>query len=151
MEAIRIGILTQLRGPELAALVSAFAYEPRRDADELQGWPTEALEDAWSRLVELAEDLAGTERHHRLPVTRFPHPGFVWLAYAWALRIDLEDLLEEGSLAAGDFVRTTRSVLDLLRQVGDAARVLGNGELERTAGRARRAIDRGIVTAGGVV
>jgi len=151
VEAMRIGILTELRGPELAALVSAFAYEPRRDADEPQGWPTEALEDAWSRLVELAEDLAGTERHHRLPVTRFPHPGFVWLAYAWALRIDLEDLLEEGSLAAGDFVRTTRSVLDLLRQVGDAARVLGNGELGRTAGRARRAIDRGIVTAGGVI
>lgn len=151
VEAIRIGIFTELRGPELAALVSAFAYEPRRDADEPQGWPTEPLEEAWSRLVELAEDLAATEQHHRLPVTGFPHPGFAWLAYAWALRVDLVDLLEEGSLAAGDFVRTTRSVLDLLRQVGDAARVLGNGELEGTAGRARRAIDRGIVTAGGVL
>ena len=151
VEAIRIGILTDLRGPELVALVSAIAYEPRRDAAEPQGWPTEPLENAWSRLVELAEDLAATEQRHRLPVTRFPHPGFAWLAYAWALRVDLEDLLEEGSLAAGDFVRTTRTVLDLLRQVGDAARVLGDGGLEGTAGRARRAIDRGIVTAGGVV
>ena len=151
VEAIRHGILAGLRAPELAALLSAFAYEPRRDADEPEGWPTEPLEDAWSRLVELAEDLAATEDRHRLPVTRFPHPGFAWLAYAWALRIDLEELLEEGSLAAGDFVRTTRSVLDLLRQVGDAARVLGMGELERTASRARQAIDRGIVTAGGVI
>ena len=151
VEAIGTGIFTELRGPELAALISTFAYEPRRDADEPQGWPTTPLEEAWSRLVELADDLAADEQHHRLPVTRFPHPGFAWLAYAWALRTGLEDLLEEGSLAAGDFVRTTRSILDLLRQVGDAARVLGKGELEGTAGRARRAIDRGIVTAGGVV
>ena len=151
VEAIRSGILDELGAPELAALLSAFVYEPRRDAEEPEGLPTEPLEDAWSRLVELAEDLAAAEERLRLPVTRFPHPGFAWLAYAWALRIDLEELLDEGSLAAGDFVRTTRSVLDLLRQVGDAARVLGKGELERAAGRARSGIDRGIVTAGGVI
>lgn len=101
--------------------------------------------------MDLAEDLTAAEQRLRLPETRFPHPGFAWLAYAWALRIDLDELLEEGGLAAGDFVRTTRSVMDLLRQVGDAARVLGKSELEGIAGRARRAIDRGIVTAGGVV
>ncbi|WP_420613270.1 DEAD/DEAH box helicase [Candidatus Spongiisocius sp.] len=151
VEATRDGVFDGLRAPELVALVSTFAYEPRRDAEEPDGWPTTPLESAWRRLVEQAEDLAATEQHHGLPVTRFPHPGFAWLAYAWALRLDLEELLDEGSLAAGDFVRTTRSVLDLLRQVGDAARVLGNSDLESAASRARRAIDRGIVTAGGVV
>ena len=150
VEAIRSGILSGLGGAELAALVSVFAYEPRRDAEEPDGWPSGALDRAWSRLVALADDLAATTRHHGLPETRFPHPGFAWLSYAWARQTGLHDLFDDHPLDPGDFVRTTRSLLDLLRQVGDAARVLGDDDLATTARTARRAIDRGVIAAGGV-
>ena len=150
VEAIRTGLFTGLGVAELAALVSAFAYEPRRDAEEPDGWPTGSLDNAWRRLVDLAGDLAATAHHHGLPETRFPHPGFAWLAYAWARQADLHDLLDDHALDPGDFVRTTRSLHDLLRQVGEAARVLGDDDLGGTAARARRAIDRGVIAAGGV-
>ena len=58
--------------------------------------------------------------------------------------------MEDHPLEAGDFCRTTRTVLDLIRQVGDAARVLDIEDLEQTVREGRKVIDRGVVAARGL-
>ena len=150
VEAVRAGCFSGLAPAELAALVSAFVYEPRRDADTDEGWPTEPLDRRWERVVDLWDHHTTGERAHRLPITRPPQTGFGYLAYAWARNRDLEDLLEDTTLDPGDFVRTARQVLDVLRQLRDVAEALGIEDLGRVVARVQAAVDRGVVAAGGV-
>ena len=50
-----------------------------------------------------------------------PTSGFAWAAYRWAEGDDLDDVLGDTDLAAGDFVRWMKQLLDLAGQVADAA------------------------------
>ncbi len=72
------------------------------------------------------------------------------MAYWWAGGSDLDSLLGPDDMAAGDFVRTTRQILDVTRQVRDAAAGLGADEVAETARQALALVDRGVVAAGGV-
>lgn len=143
-EVIERGLLYDLGPLELASLVSVFVYEPRTDQESAPDWPTPALHESWEAVSELWEDLIRLERHHRLTPTRRPDPGFGMLAFDWAGGKSFDDLPAHG-MAAGDFVRVSRQLADLLRQIRDAA-----GELSENASRALSAIDRGVVAAQGV-
>jgi ATP-dependent RNA helicase HelY len=59
--------------------------------------------------------------------------------------MDLTDIFDKDDLRAGDFVRSTRQLLDLLRQVRDAFPAFRD-----VAAVAIGQIDRGIVEAGAV-
>ena len=59
--------------------------------------------------------------------------------------------MEDYSLVPGDFVRTFRQLLDVMRQLRDAAQALGIDGLDRTAAQVLAAVDRGVVAAGGAV
>ncbi len=142
-EAVRTGLLSGLDPPGLAAVVSTFVFDPRRDVVPGR-WPNAELRARWDRVEELATKLAAAESRRRLPETPPPEPGFAEAAYYWAAGVDLEDLLDEDDLAAGDFVRTCRQLLDLLIQLRD-----GFPTLAETAAAAAREIDRGVVAAGG--
>ncbi len=138
------GSFDRLAPPELAAFVSAFVFEPRSE-DASPVWPTPDLEDAWAALVEAWAELVEDENARGLPEMRPPEPGFGALAYHWAQGVELDELLEEDDMAPGDFVRTSRQLLDLLRQVRDAVPAL-----EPAASAAISAVDRGVVAAGGI-
>jgi ATP-dependent RNA helicase HelY len=96
-------------------------------------------------VVDRGNSLNQAERKRHLPETRQPHPGFSALAFAWAHGEDLDSLLEDDDLAAGDFVRTCRQLLDLLRQLRDA-----EPSLRGQVSDAIRMLDRGVVAAGGL-
>lgn len=151
VEAVQAGVFSDLSPPELAALVSVFVYEPRREAETGGEWPTQTLEERWSLLEGLWERHTAAEKAHRLAATRPPQPGFALPAYAWAQLRDLEELMEDSPLVPGDFVRTSRQLLDVMRQLRDAARALGIAGLDRTAAQVLAAVDRGVVAAGGAV
>jgi len=144
VEAGRRGVFEGLDLRELGALVSCFVFDPRAE-ESVERWPTPALEDRWDRVLDIAEELADSEQRIGLPLTRAPEPGFGALAYHWAGGIELDELLDEGEMAAGDFVRTMRQILDLLRQVRDS--VPG---LKDVANDALASMDRGVVAAGGI-
>ena len=148
VEAVSRGLFDGLTAPELAAFVSAFVFQPRLDDSE-GDWPTPLLEERWDSLLETWGWLSESERTHRLPRARAPESGFAGLAYWWASGTDLQDLLEDDDMAAGDFVRTTRQILDVTRQLRDAAPALGAEGITSTARSALQAIDRGVVAAGG--
>lgn len=142
-ESIMRSIMSGLSSVELAAVTSLFTYESR-PSDVHAPIPTQGLLDRVERVDEVWGQLAGLEEELRLPVSRRPDPGFAGYVHAWAGGTDLDDLFAGDELAAGDFVRNARQLLDLLRQVRD-----GFPELGDMAHTAIRAIDRGIVAAGG--
>jgi ATP-dependent RNA helicase HelY len=144
-DAIAGGCFLGLDPAETAAFASCFVFEPR--GEQVEGrLPTAQLEERWEGLMDRSNKLRMAERGRRLPETREPNPGFVDLAFAWAHGTDLDTLLGEDDLAAGDFVRTCRQLLDLLRQVRDAEPALR----EQTSV-ALRMLDRGVVAAGGLI
>ena len=143
-EAMDRGLLLELDPAELAAMVSVFVYEPRTDTPSAGQWPTEKLERRWEEIDRLWSDLSELESRYRLTPTRRPDPGFALLAYGWA-RGDSFGQLPAAGLAPGDFVRVSRQLADLLRQLREAA-----PELEDEANLALRAVDRGVVAAQGV-
>jgi ATP-dependent RNA helicase HelY len=82
------------------------------------------------------------ERDHRLDFLREPDRGFAWAAYRWAEGDDLDEVLTGTTLAAGDFVRWMKQLVDAAGQVADAA---GDTSLRRTARDAVRLLRRGVV------
>ena len=62
------------------------------------------------------------------------------VVHAWALGIDLDELLAEEELTGGDFVRNVRRVIDLLRHIGEAA---PKSDTRKAARSAMGDLDRG--------
>jgi ATP-dependent RNA helicase HelY len=94
-------------------------------------------------MVSLWGDLDALERDNKLDFLREPDLGFAWAAYRWAEGASLDEVLTETDLAAGDFVRWMKQLLDLTDQVADAA---GDDDKLRAAARATsQALRRGVV------
>jgi ATP-dependent RNA helicase HelY len=143
-EALEQGLFEDLEPAEIASLTSVFVYEPRSDTTSLAEWPTAALAERWEELELLWKDLVDRERALRLSPTRRPDPGFGAPSYEWASGVDFDDLSTRG-MAPGDFVRVSRQLVDLVRQLRDSAPGLRDEAIT-----ALRAIDRGVVAAQGV-
>ena len=127
-ECLDGGLFDGLDPASLAGLVSTFTHERRGPGEGPVPWfPSGEVRERWARIEGLHGRLADAEERAGLPVTRDLDPGFVALAHAWAAGEDLDEVLEDEELSGGDFVRNVKQLIDLLRQLGDAAPVAGDG------------------------
>jgi ATP-dependent RNA helicase HelY len=143
-ESLERGLLYGLETAELVALVSSFVYEPRTDTVSSPDWPTDLLDERWQQIEQVWKELNRLETDYRLSPMRRPDPGFGRVAYQWATGAGFDDLTAR-SMAPGDFVRVSRQLADLLRQLREAA-----SEMRDEADAALRSVDRGVVAAQGV-
>ena len=95
-------------------------------------------------LSDLTAEIARDEIALGLDATRAPDPDFFSLARAWAAGEDLDDLLGDEDLPGGDFVRSIRQLIDLLRQISET-----DSSCASVAGDAADALNRGIVAVSG--
>ena len=115
---LRKGSFADLDAPELAAFVTTLVYQSKRDAEGTRPrMPSVSLEQAVEDVVVLWSRLQDAEESHKLPLTSEPEMGLVWSMYKWAQGRSLHDALNGTDLAAGDFVRWTKQVIDLLGQL----------------------------------
>jgi ATP-dependent RNA helicase HelY len=144
-ECLRHGIWKRLDAPSLAAIVSTLVYEPRgNDAEVSPRMPNDDVSEAYDAMVRRWSQLEDSERAHTLPTTGAPDAGMAWMMHRWASGQRLEVVLRDSEIAAGDFVRRCKQVIDLLGQIGDAA---PDTTLSVTARRAMDAVLRGVVAA----
>ena len=142
-ESLRHGLWDGLSPSELAAALSCLVFETRRPDDAVAPrLPGGRVRQVLADMVSLWSDLDALERQHHLDFLREPDLGFAWAAYRWAEGATLDDVLTETDLAAGDFVRWVKQLLDLTDQVADAA---AGGPLRATARSASDALRRGVV------
>lgn len=141
-ESLRTRLWEDLDAAELASLVSALVYEPRREDDRA---PAPRLPARLSRALVATEDLrqllSERERARHLPTTDPLAGGLCLTVLAWARGGVLERVLVDTDLAAGDFVRWCKQTIDLLDQIADVAAE----DLAATARDASRSMLRGIV------
>lgn len=139
--ALADGLFDGLDGPSIAALTSAFAFEERRVSGARPSAPNRMLAERLAAVDRHWERLVGLEASLGLPTTRRPDPGFMAPTMAWASGQTLDAVLA-GEISGGDFVRTTRLVIDLLGQV---ARVAADDGTRSVASAATRSLRRGVV------
>ena len=126
-----MGSGTVSSAPELAAALSVLVFEARRPDDaSAPRLPGGRVKPVVAEMVKVWGELDELEREHHLDFLRQPDLGFAWAAYRWAEGDELDDVLTDVDLAAGDFVRWMKQLLDVAGQVADAA---GGGPLRDTA------------------
>ena len=122
IEALEDGLFDGLNPAELAALASALTYEERRSSPGLEVWyPTSELRRRFIDLEGMHMALVIDEQEADLPLTRRPDAGFMAIAHGWAAGGGLADVIGDADITAGDFVRTSKQLIDLLRQLGSLA------------------------------
>lgn len=140
-ECLREGVWNKLDAPGLAAMAAVLVYEARRDEEWQPKLPkgnfAEVLQttsDIWSELEFLAKS-------HRLGQTPPLDLSLCLPIHRWASGARLDTVLDSADLLAGDFIRWTKQIIDLLDQVAQTA----EPELAATARAAVDKVKRGIV------
>ncbi len=159
VESLEEGFFDGLSVPELASLASVFGFEDRSRGSRTPAakgrsrssgtantgvvFPTSELRRRYKAVERLHRNLAREERHAGLPETKAPDPGFMNVAYQWAMGVDLGPVLAESEATPGDFVRTIKQVMDLITQIAVQAPV---PLTQRAAQKAVDALFRDLVT-----
>ncbi len=147
-ECIRRGVWEDLDAPGLAAALSTLCFEARRPDDARSPRvPGGATKEAIGATIRLWGELDRLEKENHLDFLRQPDLGFAWVAYKWCEGDDLDVVLAETELSAGDFVRWMKQLLDLAGQVADAA---GDSPLRHTAREVVDRLRRGVVAMSGL-
>jgi ATP-dependent RNA helicase HelY len=140
-EALAEGLLEGLSPAELGALVSAMVYESRERQPRQAAPPTPEVRARYRRLDEAWRGIRRVEEQHQVELCRELDGGFAATAFQWGEGKPLEDVLLETEMAPGDFVRTCKQLLDLLRQIEAVA----EAPVSVVAHQAVEAINRGVV------
>ncbi len=149
-ECLRTDAWSALDAAGLAAVCAAILFESRGDdvatTPTLPGGSGGRLAVAVARTVAVADRVADLERDHRIDPRPALDLGLVAPMYRWARGGSLVAVLTGSELAAGDFVRWAKQVLDLLDQLAQAT---PDTDLGRRAREATDRVRRGVVAQSG--
>ena len=143
-EMIRREAFGQLTAAELVSIVSVFVYESRKDGPPKL--PRGQVEEVLSDLVKVWIEINDLEVDLGLEPIREPDAGFCWASYRWASGHSLSAILKGTELTVGDFVRSMKQIIDLLRQIA-----IASPHLSPIVSDALGRIDRGVIAYAGAV
>ena len=148
-EAARAGVFDGLSPADLAAVVSCLVYEHRSPEPPPAPWfSSQTVRQRWIELAALSDGLQLEERRRELSIHRAPDPTFAAIAYAWVSGEGFADIVDDEELTGGDFVRTTKQLVDLLRQL---AKVCTDRDTRAAAATAAEVASRGVVADSSVI
>ena len=140
-ESIRRGVLKNLNAPELLSVVSAMIYESRSVENFAPKMPNQNVANALAAVVKIWNELENIESEFEVQTQREPDFGFCYASYRWANGHSLSSVLKGTDMTVGDFVRSTRQLIDLLTQIGGASE-----ELRPICKEGIKRLDRGVIS-----
>ena len=144
VDCLEAELFDGLAAPELAGLLSVFVFSDRRRDHRGELWfPTGDLKRRYNDIAGLGMRLAIDENEAGLPAMRQTDPGFVGIAHAWASGGDIDDVLLDEEIPAGDFIKTIKQLIDLLSQIASLA---ANNHTVRAARQASDLLFRDLVS-----
>jgi len=143
-EMIRKGAFDQLTANEMVSIASVFVHESRKEAPPKL--PHGSVETVLSELVKTWVQIHDLEEELGLEPIREPDAGFAWPAYRWASGHSLSSIMRGTELTVGDFVRSMKQIIDLLRQIS-----IASPHLAPVVSDALSRIDRGVIAYAGNV
>jgi ATP-dependent RNA helicase HelY len=143
-ESIQAGVFNSLVPADLVSVISACVYESRNE--EAAKIPKGDIQVALAAISKIYGKIHEIEIDMNLEPMRAPDFGFCWAAHKWASGNSLTSILKGNDLTVGDFVRSMKQIIDLLRQLRAAA-----PELSELTDQALSKIDRGVVAYAGAL
>ena len=140
-ECVRHGIWDGLDAAGMAAMAAGLVYEARRDEDLEYRMPKGNFGDFAEKTVDLWWQLESLSKKHKLPATNPLDFSISYAFHRWASGARLDQVLDITDLLAGDFIRWSKQVIDLLDQIAQVT----EGKLSTTAKSAIDQVKRGIV------
>lgn len=139
-EAIRVDLFDHLSTSELLSVVSSMIFQGRSSQTQAPRIPTGNVQTALAGVTHLWAKLEVIENAHQVTTQREPDFGFCWISFRWANGHSLQSVLKDSELSVGDFVRSTKQLIDLLQQISVASEKLRPKCLE-----GMKKLDRGVV------
>ena len=141
-ESIRADLFSNLSATDLVAVISSCIYESRND--EAAKIPRGEIQTALSGISKIYGRIHSAETDLNLEPMRAPDFGFCWASHKWASGNSLTSVLKGNDLTVGDFVRSMKQIIDLLRQLRVAA-----PHLQSVIDQALTKVDRGVIAYAG--
>jgi len=139
-ESIRRGLLDDLNATELLSVVSCMIFESRSQENLAPKLPSQKVTSTLTEIISLWAALESIENDFGVKTQREPDAGFCFISYKWASGNSLNSVLKGSDMSVGDFVRSTKQLVDLLNQIGGASE-----KLRPVCKDAVKRIDRGVV------
>jgi len=139
-ESIRRGLLIDLSGAELLSVVSCMIFETRSSENIAPKMPSAKVTSTITEVLSLWAELEKIEADFGVQTQREPDAGFAFISYRWATGNSLANVLKGSDMSVGDFVRSTKQLIDLLNQIAGASE-----DLRPICKDAIKKIDRGVV------
>jgi ATP-dependent RNA helicase HelY len=139
-ESIRRGLLDDLNATELLSVVSCMIFESRSQESLAPKLPSQKVTSTLTEIISLWAALERIENDFGVKTQREPDAGFCFISYKWASGNSLNSVLKGGDMSVGDFVRSTKQLVDLLNQIAGASE-----KLRPVCKDAVKRIDRGVV------
>jgi len=139
-ESIRRGLLDDLNATEFLSVVSCMIFESRSQENLAPKLPSQKVTSTLTEIISLWAALEKIENDFGVKTQREPDAGFCFISYKWASGNSLNSVLKGSDMSVGDFVRSTKQLVDLLNQIGGASE-----KLRPVCKDAVKRIDRGVV------
>jgi ATP-dependent RNA helicase HelY len=139
-ESIRRGLLDDLNATELLSVASCMIFESRSQENLAPKLPSQKVTSTLTEIISLWAQLEAIENDFGVKTQREPDAGFCFISYKWASGNSLNSVLKGSDMSVGDFVRSTKQLVDLLNQIGGASE-----KLRPVCKDAVKRIDRGVV------
>ena len=141
-ESIQAEVFTALSPADLVSVISSCIYESRNE--EAAKIPRGDVQVALAAISKIYGKIHDAESDLNLEPMRAPDLGFCWASHKWASGHSLTSILKDSDLTVGDFVRSMKQIIDLLRQLRGAA-----PQLQIVIDLALTKIDRGVIAYAG--
>jgi ATP-dependent RNA helicase HelY len=102
--------------------------------------PSQKVTSTLTEIISLWAALEKIENDFGVKTQREPDAGFCFISYKWASGNSLNSVLKGSDMSVGDFVRSTKQLVDLLNQIAGASE-----KLRPVCKDAVKRIDRGVV------
>lgn len=143
------GVFNDLSIHQINALLSCFICEEKSDQVSKL---SEELQQPLKTLRELAKRIASVSIEAKLQMDEIAYldkfrPELMDVVYSWSKGASFSQVCKMTDIFEGSIIRCMRRLEELLRQMCQAAKVIGNADLENKFAEADKAIKRDIVFA----
>ncbi|XP_008546957.1 exosome RNA helicase MTR4 [Microplitis demolitor] len=148
-EMIFNGLFNALNVPQMTALLSCFVCDEKsnempKSTNELSG-PLRQMQDLARRIAKVSSE-ANLELDEDSYVERFK-PYLMDVVYAWCKGASFFQICKMTDIFEGSIIRCMRRLEEVLRQLSQAAKNIGNSDLENKFSEAIKLLKRDIVFA----
>ncbi|GMM28643.1 ATP-dependent RNA helicase [Martiniozyma asiatica (nom. inval.)] len=148
-ELIFNGTFTDLTPSQCAALLSCFVFQERSKEERK---PNPELDGPYRALTEMARKVAKISKECKLEIVEKDYVEsfrgeLMTVVYSWCKGATFTQICQMTDVYEGSLVRTFRRLEELLKQIVDAAKTIGNTALAEKMTECESLIHRGIIAA----